>query len=108
MKTRTITLSAADLLSGTIDPQTGVPFRWLDSLVKRIQSLVPDSEEPSCRVVGLENLTVVYEHTLTEQEELTEELVNLRSVTGQIRMLLPREGESMTPAEVSALRSALG
>ena len=108
MKTRTITLSAADLLSGTIDPQTGVPFRWLDSLVKRIQATVPDSEEPTCRIMGVGNLTITYEHLLTEQEEMAEELANLRSVTGQIRMLLPREGESMTPAEVNALRSALG
>lgn len=108
MKTRTITLSAADLLSGTIDPHDGVPFRWLDSLVKRIQATVPDAEEATCRVVGLENLTITYDHLLTEQEEMAEELANLRSVTGQIRMLLPREGEAMTPAEVSVLRSALG
>ncbi len=108
MKTRTITLSPADLLVGTIDPITGIPFGWLDSLVKRIKAEVPDSEEASCRVHGVGNLQITYEHVLSESEEMRERLDALQAAVDAVRRVLPRPNEGMTADEVNALRNALG
>ena len=69
-----------------------VPITWLASLSTRIKAEVPDDEESSAVIRGLENCTVSWTHTLSPVEQLQATVAEMQSKAAQIRALLPIEG----------------
>jgi len=92
MTTKTTTLRAIDLIQGLDSEGEGVPFRWLNSLVEKVQAQVPDDEESTCLVHGAAGLTFTFEHTLSEVEKLQATIADMQSTAAQIKALLPIEG----------------
>jgi len=69
-----------------------VPINWLASLSTRIKAEVPDDEESTAVIVGLENCIVSWVHTLSPVEQLQATVAEMQSKAAQIRELLPIEG----------------
>ena len=106
MTVKTTKLRSIDLIQGLGNDQDGIPFRWLVSLVEKVRTLVPDTEEESCKVHGAAGLTFTYEHVLTKVEEAEDELTILRSAADEIRGLIPETGP-MSDAQLKRLRELL-
>lgn len=85
----------------------GVPFRWLEALVENTQRLVAERDQASCLVQNVNGLVVTYNKTLSPLEESQMQVAEFSELANQVRKLLPREGEAMTPEEVAALRAVL-
>ena len=81
-----------------IATRESVPLSWLATLHTRIKTEVPDSEESTCALHGLQNVTVSWEHTLSDVEQLQATVAEMQSKAAQIRALLPIEGQLSAPA----------
>ena len=102
------TLEFQSLTAGR-DPSEGVPLGWLTTLVQKCYARTPDpAERDSIRVYGLEHLRMTYTDTLTPEEQLRDELDELRAQRAGAVSALPRPGEAMTAEQVQALRKLLG
>ena len=91
MTTKTITRPLSHWLPD-IATREAVPLGWLAALLTRIKAEVPDGEETGCLLHGLQNVTVTWEHTLTDVEQLQATVAEMQSKAAQIRALLPIEG----------------
>ena len=89
-----------------IATRESVPLSWLATLHTRIKTEVPDGEESTCALHGLQNVTVSWEHTLSDVEQLQATVAEMQSKAAQIRALLPIEGQLSAPA-TEALRELL-
>ena len=89
-----------------IATREAVPLSWLATLHTRIKTEVPDSEELTCMVYGLPNVTVTWEHTLSDVEQLQATVAEMQAKAAQIRALLPIEGQLSAQA-TEALRELL-
>lgn len=85
----------------------GVPFRWLEALVENIQRLVAEGDQASCLIQNVNGLVVTYNKTLSPLEESQMQVAEFSDLANQVRRLLPREGEAMTPQEADSLRAVL-
>ena len=81
-----------------IATRESVPLSWLATLHTRIKTEVPDGEESTCALHGLQNVTVSWEHTLSDVEQLQATVAEMQSKAAQIRALLPIEGQLSAPA----------
>lgn len=81
-----------------IATREAVPLSWLATLHTRIKTEVPDSEESMCALHGLQHVTVSWEHTLSDVEQLQATVAEMQSKAAQIRALLPIEGQLSAPA----------
>ena len=75
-----------------ISVRESVPLGWLANVASRIKTEVPDSEESTCMVHGLQNVTVTWDHTLSDVEQLQATVAEMQSKAAQIKALLPIEG----------------
>ena len=75
-----------------IATREAVPLGWLLTLHARIKAEVPDGEESTCMVHGLQNVTVTWDHTLSDVEQLQATVAEMQAKAAQIRALLPIEG----------------
>ena len=89
-----------------IATREAVPLSWLATLHTRIKTEVPDSEELTCMVYGLPNVTATWEHTLSDVEQLQATVAEMQAKAAQIRALLPIEGQLSAQA-TEALRELL-
>ena len=89
-----------------IAPREAVPLSWLATLHTRIKTEVPDGEESTCALHGLQNVTVSWEHTLSDVEQLQATVAEMQAKAAQIRALLPIEGQLSAQA-TEALRELL-
>ena len=76
-----------------IATRDGVPLAWLSTLHSRIKAEVPDGEESTCLVYGLQSGFASWEHTLSEVEQLQATVAEMQSKAAQMRALLPIEGQ---------------
>ena len=82
-----------------IATRESVPLSWLSTLAQRIKAELPDGrEEATCALHGLQNVTVSWEHTLSDVEQLQATVAEMQSKAAQIRALLPIEGQLSAPA----------
>ena len=91
MTTKTITRPLSHWLPD-IATREAVPLNWLATLHTRIKTEVPDGEEAGCLLHGLQNVTVTWEHTLSEVEQLQATVAEMQAKAAQIKALLPIEG----------------
>ena len=89
-----------------IATREAVPLGWLLTLHARIKTEVPDGEEASCLLHGLQNVTVSWEHTLSEVEQLQATVAEMQAKAAQIRALLPIEGQ-LSASATETLRELL-
>ena len=89
-----------------IATREAVPLGWLLTLHTRIKAEVPDGEESTCMVHGLQNVTVTWDHTLSDVEKLQVTVAEMQARAAQIKALLPIEG-GVTPAVADKLRELL-
>ena len=89
-----------------IATRESVPLSWLSTLHTRIKTEVPDGEESTCALHGLQNVTVSWEHTLSDVEQLQATVVEMQRRAEQIKALLPIEGQLSAQA-TEALRELL-
>ena len=75
-----------------IATRESVPLSWLATLHTRIKTEVPDGEESTCALHGLQNVTVSWEHTLSDVEQLQATVAEMQAKAAQIKALLPIEG----------------
>ena len=75
-----------------IATRESVPLSWLSTLHTRIKTEIPDGEESTCMVYGLQDVTVTWEHTLSEVEQLQATVAEMQRRAEQIKALLPIEG----------------
>ena len=75
-----------------IATREAVPLSWLATLHTRIKTEVPDGEESTCMVHGLQNVTVTWDHTLSDVEQLQATVAEMQAKAAQIKALLPIEG----------------
>lgn len=75
-----------------------VPFRWLASLVEDLKRAIPESEQKTCMVHGVDQLYATYEHVLSPEEEAKERMETVVSAVKELDKFLPTEG----PATLSA------
>ena len=101
----TVRRAAAHFISD-IATREGVPLGWLSTLHQRIKTEIPDGEEASCMVHGLQNVTVSWDHTLSDVEQLQATVAEMRDRMAQIKALLPIEG-GVFPDEADKLRELL-
>ena len=76
-----------------IATRDSVPLGWLSTLHQRIKTEVPDGEESTCALHGLQNVTVSWDHTLSDVEQLQATVAEMQAKAAQIRALLPIEGQ---------------
>lgn len=91
MTTQTIRRPLSHFLPD-IATREGVPLAWLATLHTRIKTEVPDGEEATCALHGLQNVTVTWDHTLSDVEQLQATVAEMQSKAAQIKALLPIEG----------------
>ena len=75
-----------------IATREAVPLGWLATLHTRIKTEVPDGEESTCLLHGLQNVTVTWEHTLSDVEQLQATVAEMQALAEQIKALIPIEG----------------
>ena len=75
-----------------IATREAVPLGWLATLHTRIKTEVPDGEDSTCALHGLQNVTVTWHHTLSDVEQLQATVAEMQSKAAQIKALLPIEG----------------
>ncbi len=105
MTTKTITRPLSHWLPD-IATRDEVPVSWLSTLHTRIKAEIPDDEESSAVIRGLENCTVSWVHTLSPTEQLQATVAEMQSKAAQIRALLPIEG-GVSAAVADKLRELL-
>ena len=76
-----------------IATREAVPLSWLSTLHTRIKNEIPDGEETGCLLHGLQNVTVTWEHTLSDVEQLQATVAEMQAKAEQIKALLPIEGQ---------------
>lgn len=108
MTTRTITIPCQMLATMGRSAADGVPFRALETWVTQLRAQIPDDEEASCVVLGTEQLRARYEHRLSPEEILREELEELRELRREVAGILGRPGSPLSPDEVNRLRVLVG
>ena len=91
MTTQTIRRPLSHFLPD-IATREGVPLGWFATLHTRIKTEVPDGEESTCTLHGLQNVTVTWDHTLSDVEQLQATVAEMQSKAAQIKALLPIEG----------------
>ena len=91
MTTQTIRRPLSHFLPD-ITTREGVPLNWLATLHTRIKAEVPDGEESTCALHSLQNVTVTWDHTLSDVEQLQATVAEMQSKAAQIKALLPIEG----------------
>ena len=89
-----------------IATREAVPLSWLLTLHTRIKTEVPDGEEATCMVHGLQNVTVTWDHTLSDVEKLQATVAEMQAKAAQIRALLPIEG-GVSAAQADKMRELL-
>ena len=89
-----------------IATRDGVPLSWLSTLHQRIKTEVPDGEESTCMVYGLQNGSAGWEHTLSDVEQLQATVAEMQAKAAQIRALLPIEGQ-LSASATDKLRELL-
>lgn len=89
-----------------IATRESVPLSWLATLHTRIKTEVPDSEESTCALHGLQNVTVSWEHTLSDVEQLQATVAEMQRRAEQIKTLLPIEG-GVSPSVADQMRELL-
>ena len=89
-----------------IATRESVPLSWLATLHARIKTEVPDGEESTCALHGLQNVTVSWEHTLSDVEQLQATVAEMQAKAAQIRALLPIEGQ-LSASATEKLRELL-
>ena len=89
-----------------IATREAVPLSWLATLHTRIKTEVPDGEESTCALHGLQNVTVSWEHTLTDVEQLQATVAEMQAKAEQIKALLPIEGQ-LSASATDKLRELL-
>ena len=89
-----------------IATREAVPLAWLLTLHTRIKSEVPDGEETGCLLHGLQNVTVTWEHTLSDVEQLQSTVAEMQAKAAQIKTLLPIEGQ-LSASATEKLRELL-
>lgn len=106
MATKTTTLSAQDLDPRLVRERNGIPFADLLVMIEKVRQQVPDSEEPTLKVLGVEGVHFVYEHTLTVEEELRNKLDAYQGFAQRLYGLLAPK-TPLTEVQLVALRSEL-
>ena len=91
MTTQTIRRPLSHFLPD-ITTREGVPLNWLATLHTRIKAEVPDGEESTCLLYGLQSGSAGWEHTLSDVEQLQATVAEMQAKAAQIRALLPIEG----------------
>ena len=76
-----------------IATREAVPLGWLLTLHTRIKAEVPDGEESTCMLYGLQSGSAGWEHTLSDVEQLQATVAEMQAKVAQIRSLLPIEGQ---------------
>ena len=89
-----------------IATRESVPLSWLATLHTRIKTEVPDGEESTCALHGLQNVTVSWEHTLSDVEQLQATVADMQRRAEQIKALLPIEGQ-LSASATEKLRELL-
>ena len=89
-----------------IATRDAVPLSWLATLHTRIKTEVPDGEESTCALHGLQNVTVSWDHTLSDVEQLQATVAEMQAKAAQIRALLPIEGQ-LSASATETLRELL-
>ena len=89
-----------------IATRESVPLSWLATLHTRIKTEVPDGEESTCALHGLQNVTVSWEHTLSDVEQLQSTVAEMQRRAEQIKALLPIEGQ-LSASATDKLRELL-
>ena len=89
-----------------IATRDAVPLSWLATLHTRIKTEVPDGEESTCALHGLQNVTVSWDHTLSDVEQLQATVAEMQRRAEQIKALLPIEGQ-LSASATEALRELL-
>ena len=89
-----------------IATREAVPLGWLATLHTRIKTEVPDGEESTCALHGLQHVTVSWEHTLSDVEQLQATVAEMQAKAAQIRALLPIEGQ-LSASATEKLRELL-
>ena len=90
-----------------IATRESVPLSWRSTLAQRIKAELPDGrEEATCALHGLQNVTVSWEHTLSDVEQLQATVAEMPARAAQIKALLPIEG-GVSPAVADKLRELL-
>ena len=75
-----------------IATREAVPLSWLSTLHTRIKNEIPDGEETTCLVYGLQSGFASWEHTLSDVEKLQATVAEMQRRAEQIKALLPIEG----------------
>ena len=108
MTTKTITIKATDVALDLIHKRdTGAPHGWMSSVLSKVLARVPQIEQDSLVVHGLEDVTFSYTHKLTEAEALAEQVQTLVQRARSIDQMLPRVGEGLTAEQVNRIRVLL-
>jgi len=76
-------------------------------VLAKVLARVPQAEQDSLMVHGLETVTFSYVHHLTEAETLAERVAAMEQRARAIERLLPEAGAGMTPDQVGKLRTLL-
>ena len=89
-----------------IATRESVPLSWLSTLHTRIKNEIPDGEETTCLVYGLQSGFASWEHTLSDVEQLQATVAEMQAKAAQIRALLPIEGQ-LSASATEKLRELL-
>ena len=89
-----------------IATREAVPLGWLATLHTRIKTEVPDGEEATCALHGLQHVTVTWDHTLSDVEQLQSTVAEMQRRAEQIKALLPIEGQ-LSASATEKLRELL-
>lgn len=108
MTTKTITIKATDVALDLVHKRdTGAPHGWISSILSAVLKRVPQAEQDSLMVHGLESVTFTHTHRLTEAEVLAEQVQTLQQRARSIDQMLPRVGEGLTAEQVNRIRVLL-
>lgn len=106
MTTKTITIKATDVALDLIHKRdAGAPHGWMSSVLSKVLARVPQIEQDSLAVHGLDAVTFTYQHTLTEAEALAEIVASQQALLRDIAKLLPASGPCTVDGD--ALRDLL-
>jgi len=90
-----------------IATRESVPLSWLATLHTRIKTEIPDGrEEATCALHGLQHVTVTWDHTLSDVEQLQSTVAEMQRRAEQIKALLPIEGQ-LSASATEKLRELL-
>lgn len=100
---RTITIPCDLLTKSGREAREGVPFMWLESWLKHLRASIPDEEEGSCVVTGVEHLVASYGHRLSPLEKAQVERDEVVALLEQLRRLQPAPGQPWSEEALASI-----